>query len=160
MVYGECRVVSKNMQISDILSTDRVLCNTSIASKKAAIEALSELIADANPNISQKEVFESLWNRERLGSTGLDQGVAIPHGRLKNGSPTIAAFIQLSTGVDYDAPDKQPVDLMFALLVPENSTYEHLQTLARLAKMFSQNELLEQLRSENSNESIYSLLTS
>ncbi len=146
------------MHIADILSADRILCSLDIASKKAAIEALSELIAGASPNISQKEVFESLLNRERLGSTGLGQGVAIPHGRLKNGSPTIAAFIQLASGVDYDAPDKQPVDLMFALLVPENSTDEHLQILAALAERFSQTTLLQQIRSESASASIHSLL--
>ncbi len=147
------------MQISDILSAERVVSNVSLSSKKAALETLSELIAGAGSNLTGKEVFNSLLSRERLGGTGLGNGIALPHGRLKNGHSTIAAFIRLKQGVDYDAVDHQPVDLMFALLVPEHSTEEHLQVLAKLAEMFNKPELLEQLRREDSNDAIYSLLT-
>jgi len=97
--------------------------------------------------------------REKLGSTGLGKGIAIPHGRLKGSKKTIAAFIQLQYGVDYDAIDDAPVDLLFALLVPENSTDEHLKTLAHLAEMFSNTDTLEQLRSETSAEGLHKILT-
>ena len=149
-----------SMQISDILSVDRVTCNINIASKKAALEALSGLLAGANSNLTQAEAFHSLLTRERLGDTGLGNGIALPHGRLKDRNFTVAAFIRLAKGIDYDALDQQPVDLMFALLVPENSTDEHLQILAKLAEMFSKPELLAQLREEDSNDTIYDLLTS
>ena len=147
------------MQIADILSAERVVCNVNLSSKKAALETLSELIASAGSSLTGKEVFNSLLTRERLGGTGLGNGIALPHGRSKNGHSTIAAFIRLEQGVDYDAIDQQPVDLMFALLVPEHSTEEHLQILSKLAEMFNKPEFLEQLRREGSNDAIYSLLT-
>ena len=148
------------MQISDILETNRILCNVDKISKKAALETLSELIASAGDNLSQGQVFESLLARERLGSTGLGHGIGLPHGRLKNGDRTIAAFVRLKSGIDYDAVDKQPVDLLFALLVPENSTEEHLQILSRIAEKFSQEEFQQQLRQEDNIDTVFSLLTS
>lgn len=147
------------MRISDILTSERIICNVNLSSKKAALEALSGLIASASIRLDEQEVFNSLLTRERLGGTGLGNGIALPHGRLKDGLPTIAAFIKLKQGVDYDAVDHQPVDLIFALLVPEHSTEEHLQVLAQLAEMFNKPEFLTQLRREESEEAIYGLLT-
>jgi len=147
------------MHISEILTSDRILCNVELSSKKAVLETLSGLIAGASSGLSGQAVFNSLLSRERLGGTGLGNGIALPHGRLKNGLSTIAAFIKLKRGVDYDAVDHQPVDLIFALLVPEQSTEEHLQVLAQLAEMFNKPEFLARLRKEESNEAIHSLLT-
>ena len=148
------------MHISEILTSERILCNVNLSSKKAVLETLSGLIAGTSSSLTGQEVFNSLLSRERLGGTGLGNGIALPHGRLKNGLSTIAAFIKLKQGVDYDAVDHQPVDLIFALLVPEHSTEEHLQVLAQLAEMFNKPEFLTRLRGEESNEAIYSLLTS
>ena len=147
------------MRISEILTNDRILCNVDLSSKKAVLETLSGLIAGTGSGLTGQEVFNSLLSRERLGGTGLGNGIALPHGRLKNGLSTIAAFIQLKQGVDYDTFDRQPVDLIFALLVPEQSTEEHLQVLAQLAEMFNKPEFLARLRREESNEAIYNLLT-
>ncbi len=147
------------MHISEILTSDRILCNVDLSSKKAVLETLSGLIAGASSGLTGQAVFNSLLSRERLGGTGLGNGIALPHGRLKNGLSTIAAFIKLKRGVDYDAVDHQPVDLIFALLVPEQSTEEHLQVLAQLAEMFNKPEFLARLRKEESNEAIHSLLT-
>jgi len=147
------------MHISEILTGDRILCNVDLSSKKAVLETLSGLIAGASSGLTGQEVFNSLLSRERLGGTGLGNGIALPHGRLKNGLSTIAAFIKLKRGVDYDAVDHQPVDLIFALLVPEQSTEEHLQVLAQLAEMFNKPEFLARLRKEESSEAIHSLLT-
>jgi PTS system nitrogen regulatory IIA component len=147
------------MQIAQILTPDRIQSNVPSQSKKAALEALAALIAAADPGLSQSEVFNSLLTRERLGSTGLGQGVALPHGRLKNGERTLGAFIRLESGIDFDAVDHQPVDLLFALLVPEESTDEHLQILSRLAELFSKPEVLQRLRTEQSKETIFSILT-
>ena len=147
------------MRIADILTSERIICNVTLSSKKAALETLSGLIASANIRLNEQEVFNSLLSRERLGGTGLGNGIALPHGRWKDGLSTIAAFIKLKQGVDYDAVDHQPVDLIFALLVPENSTEEHLQVLAQLAEMFNKPEFLAQLRREKSKEAIYGLLT-
>jgi PTS system nitrogen regulatory IIA component len=147
------------MQISEILSSDSILCGQSFSSKKSTLEELSKLLANTDPSISYIEVFDCLVAREKLGSTGLGKGVAIPHGRLKGSKKTIAAFVQLQHGINYDSIDEAPVDILFALLVPENSTDEHLKTLAHLAEMFSNTETLEHLRSEASIEGIYKILT-
>ena len=123
------------------------------------LEELSKLLAAKDTSLSYIEVFDCLVAREKLGSTGLGNGIAIPHGRLKGGKKTIAAFMQLQHGIEYDAVDEAPVDLLFALLVPEDSTDEHLQTLSHLAEMFSNTETLEQLRSGTTADRIYKILT-
>jgi PTS system nitrogen regulatory IIA component len=146
------------MQIADILSVERVCCDIPSRSKKAALEAAARLIAGAEPGLSDADVFDSLIARERLGSTGLGHGVALPHGRRKLGDRTLGAFIRLQSAIDYDAIDQQPVDILFALLVPEKSTEEHLQILSQLAERFSNPALLEKLRSEPSSEEIFRLL--
>jgi nitrogen PTS system EIIA component len=147
------------MQISEILSSDSILCGQAVSSKKAILEELSKLLASADSSISYIEVFDCLVAREKLGSTGLGKGIAIPHARLKGSKITIAAFIQLRHGIEYDAIDGAPVDLLFALLVPEDSTDEHLKTLSHLAEMFSNTETLEQLRSETNVDGIHKILT-
>jgi PTS system nitrogen regulatory IIA component len=146
------------MQISEILSTDRICFDSNGTSKKAALETLANLIAKDSSEFTQGEVFNSLLTRERLGSTGLGLGAAIPHGRHNHDNKTLGAFIRMQTPVDYDADDKQPVDILFALLVPQESTDEHLQILSRLAEKFSDTELLNKLRTEKSAEAIYKLL--
>ena len=146
------------MQISEILSPERIRFDSNGASKKAALETLANLIAKDSPELTQFEVFESLLTRERLGSTGLGHGVAIPHGRINNDNKTLGAFIRMRTPVEYDAVDKQPVDILFALLVPQESTDEHLQILSRLAEKFSDKELLSKLRTEKTADAIYDLL--
>ena len=145
--------------LSQILSADRIVCNASCSSKKAALEMLAGLIASGSSDLTQAEVFESLFSRERLGSTGLGNGIALPHGRLKNGKQTLAAFIRLQSGIDYDAIDHKPVDLLFALLVPEESTDEHLQILSTLAELFSNKEFLDQIRMEDSSDIVFGMLT-
>ena len=147
------------MEISEILSPDRVLCDITVNSKKAALEKLADLIASATPEVAQTEVFESLIARERLGSTGLGHGIALPHGRRKGGEQTIAAFLRLQSGIQYDAIDQKPVDLLFALLVPEASTEEHLKVLARLATMFSDDKLVDAIRTAGTPEAVFGLLT-
>ncbi len=147
------------MQISEILSSESVLCSKALLSKKTTLEELAKLIADTEPSLNYTEVFDCLVAREKLGSTGLGLGIAIPHGRLEGSIKTIAAFIQLQHGIDYDAVDQAPVDLFFALLVPEDSTDEHLQVLSHLAEMFSNTETLGRLRSETTADGIHKILT-
>lgn len=148
------------MNISDIISPDRVVCDFDATSKKKALEQLSDLIAsESSPSLLPKDVVESLIARERLGSTGIGYGVAIPHGRVKNTDHAIAAFAKLHEGIDFDAADNQTVDLLFALLVPENSTNEHLELLAQLAEMFSDEEFRDKLRATKDRQAIYNLLS-
>ena len=104
------------------------------------------------------DIFDSLIARERLGTTAINHGVAIPHGRVKSSVDTIGAFVQLTDGIDCDAMDHKAVNLMFALLVPEESTEEHLQLLARLAKMFNNEELRKQLLAATDSQTLYDLL--
>ena len=147
------------MKISDILSLDNVFLNIDCNSKKAAIELIAKNLADFNNGISQLDIIDCLTARERLGSTGLGNGIAIPHGRLKHCDRTIASFIRLNNGIDYEAADKIPVDLIFALIVPEESTNEHLQILAMLAKTLSTSKTVDNLRKSKSSSETFSLLT-
>ena len=147
------------MQLADIITPDRVAAQVQAKSKKRAFESLSELIAShPNSSLDAHGISNTFIARERLGTTAIDHGVAIPHGRVSHSSETIGAFIQLSKGIDCDAMDRQAVNLMFALLVPEESTDEHLQLLARLAQMFSNAELREQLCLAADSQTLYNLL--
>lgn len=147
------------MDISDILTAERVICDLPCTSKKAALESLAGLIASADPGLTHAEVFESLIARERLGSTGLGHGIALPHGRRKGSNNAIGAFIRLQSGVQYDSIDQKPVDLFFALLVPEESTDEHLDILSKLAEKFSQSNIVDQIRACDSEKCIFDILT-
>ncbi len=146
------------MNLGELIVPERVVCRTDVASKKRALELLGELLATAEPGLDNRIVFDSLLGRERLGSTGLGHGVALPHGRLSNTPRTIGAVVKLAQGVDFDALDQQPVDLLFALVVPEHCTDEHLKILAYLAEMFSNQDFCEQLRAAADNDDLYQQL--
>jgi nitrogen PTS system EIIA component len=147
------------MQVFDILTRERVVCGIKARSKKAILEVLANLIASPASELASAEVFNSLLSRERLGSTGLGHGVAIPHGRINHGSRTYGAFARTEEGIDFDALDNQPVDLFFSLLVPDKATDQHLQILAQLAEMFSDDEFLARLRASRSHDELFELLT-
>jgi len=147
------------MQLSDFLSPERVVCDSEASSKKRALELLSELLAADQQNASSTDIFESLISRERLGGTGIGYGVAIPHGRLKNCDHATAAFVQLKQPIDFDAIDKEPVDLLFALIVPEESSEDHLKLLAMLAGMFNDDEFRQQARQCHSSEEMHRLFS-
>lgn len=125
------------MNITDLLVPDRATCREDVGSKKRLLEYISELLASSAPELSQNEIFNALINREKLGSTGLGKGVAIPHGRIASLERPVCAFVKLANPVDFDATDGQAVDLVFTLLVPEDSTEEHLQVLSTIAEIFS-----------------------
>ena len=146
------------MQIIDLLNPERIACDSSANSKKRVLEQLSALMADSAPELTEEEIFASLIGREKLGSTGLGHGVAIPHGRLKGRNQALAAFIKLEHGIDFDALDNQPVDLLFALLVPDHFTNEHLEILAQLAQMFDSEELCQELRASRDCHQVLDLL--
>lgn len=147
------------MQLSEIIDVNRISRDINVLSKKRALEELSNLITKDQPQLDSSGIFDSLISRERLGSTGVGYGIAIPHGRIKNCNKITGAFIQLNQGVDFDAIDNQPVDMLFALAVPEESTDEHLQVLALLASMFNDESFREKLRNSKNNEETYKLLT-
>ncbi|MDM8566532.1 PTS sugar transporter subunit IIA [Candidatus Halobeggiatoa sp. HSG11] len=148
------------MQISNILTPERMLCHVEVTSKKRVFEYFSKLLAqEENVKLSSHEIFDSLLVRERLGSTAIGYGVAIPHARVTKCNVTLAAFLQLENGVDFGAIDKQPVDLLFALMVPENSTEEHLEILAQLAGMFQKDEFRSKLRDTKDCQEKFKILT-
>jgi PTS system nitrogen regulatory IIA component len=146
------------MQIQDLLSPRRVRYCQQVTSKKRVLERISELLADTAPDLTSEEVFNCLIDRERLGSTGLGKGVAIPHGRVSGLREPVGAFIRLDEGIDFDAIDGLPVDLLFALLVPSESTKEHLGLLAQLAGMFASNPFCTRLRESRSDDELYNLI--
>lgn len=122
--------------ISKILSPDNILLDTESTSKKRVFERVG-LLFENQMQIGRSQVFDSLFAREKLGSTGLGQGVAIPHGRIPKLREATAAFVKTSHPIPFDAPDAQAVTLIFVLLVPEQATDLHLQILGELAQMFS-----------------------
>ena len=124
----------------------RIDCCCQASSKKRALERIGELLSTAAPGLSEEDVFGQLLERERLGSTGLGYGIALPHARMKGIDQACGTLVRLEAGIDYDAIDGQPVDLVFGLLVPHEATQEHLQLLARLASLFSNAEFRNQLR--------------
>jgi len=134
------------MKLSEILSPNCIRLDADATSKKRVLEYASELLADADQSLSPRQVFDCLIAREKLGSTGLGHGVAIPHGRLAGLDKTIGVFLRVPNGVDFDAPDNEPVDLVFALLVPEESTEEHLRVLANIASYFNAEASRDALR--------------
>jgi PTS system nitrogen regulatory IIA component len=149
--------------LSALLAPERIVCLADISSKKRGIEKLSELLLQGSPppndTLKFHSVFESLLNRERLGSTGLVGGVAIPHARLEPLSAPRAAFISLRTPIDYGTLDDAPVDLLFALLVPESAYELHLQLLGQLAETLRDPALLNQLRTATHSAAILALFT-
>jgi nitrogen PTS system EIIA component len=146
------------MKISDILSADRVIAGHAVTSKKRALEDLAKLVAKGAPNLDGTAVFNALINREKLGSTGLGHGVAIPHGRMEGIKGSVGAFVRLKHPVDYDAHDGQGVDLVFGLLVPQAATEEHLKHLAAIAEMFSDEGFCTKLRAASDDKTLFQLI--
>jgi len=128
--------------VAKLLPPANVLLDLPVSSKKRLFEQVG-LLFENNHGIARSLVFDSLFARERLGSTGLGQGVAIPHGRIKGLKDALGAFVRLGQPVPFDAPDGKPVNLLFVLLVPEQATEKHLQILSELAQMFSDRALRE-----------------
>ena len=146
------------IQVSDLLAPERVVLTSDVASRKRALETLSELLAGAEEPLSQRLVFDQLCARERLGSTGLGFGVALPHARVPGLREACGAFIRASRGIEFDAPDSGRVDLIFGLVVPQECTGEHLEILAMLARLLSAETLRESLRRARQPDKMFALL--
>lgn len=146
------------IELSELLDPSRMRCQCDIRSKKRALQTLAELLAPSvseildgdtgpdDPLMSDMDIFDALITRERLGSTALGHGIALPHSRLANIKEPIAAMITLTEGVDCEAPDGEPVDVLVGLLVPEHCNDEHLKILAALAGRFSDHYFREEVR--------------
>lgn len=144
-------------QISRLLPQANVLLDLDASSKKRVFEQAG-LLFENNHGIARAKVFDSLFMRERLGSTGLGQGVAIPHGRIKGLKEAIAAFVRLAEPVAFDAPDGRPVSLLVFLLVPEQASQQHLDLLSELAQMLSDKAFRERLSAVPDAATLHSLL--
>ena len=146
------------MHLSNVLSLDCTKSAVHCSSKKRALEIISEIAAehlDQNP----QPLFECILNREKMGSTGIGNGIAIPHGRIQNSDKAIAILIQCQDPIQFDAIDNQPVDLLFALLVPDAQCKEHLKTLSNMAEKLSNKQVCKQLRTAKSDEELYQIMT-
>ena len=147
------------MTISALLSPQGIFLDTEITSKKKLLELIANIVADRT-QLSESAIYNNLLNRERLGSTGLGQGFAVPHARLENLDHTMGFLFRLNDAVNFESPDNQPVDLVFTIIIPEQATEEHLIILSSLAGIFSRPEVCEAIRSAASKEEIAQIIES
>ena len=143
--------------IGKVLPPSNIILDLDAGSKKRVFEQAG-LLFENNQGIARAQVFDSLFEREKLGSTGLGQGVAIPHGRIKSIKEAVGALIRTKTLIPFDAPDGMPVNLIFVLLVPERATEFHLEILSELAQVFSDRNLREALLACQDTSQVYQFL--
>lgn len=146
------------MEIVDLLTPDAVLASVKAQSKKQLLQELAHR-ASALTGLPERRIFETLIERERLGTTGMGQGIAIPHGRLAGFEKIVGIFARLEQPLDFDAVDDQPVDLVFLLLAPESAGADHLKALARVSRLLRNQAVCEKVRAATQSAVIYSLLT-
>lgn len=144
--------------LSNLLSASQVLLDLDASSKKRVFEQAGMLFEN-HLGLARTVVFDSLFAREKLGSTGLGQGIAIPHGRIKGLKQAAGAFLRLTNPVPFDSPDGRPVNLLFVLLVPEQATEQHLQILSELAQRFAERPFRDALLAAASPDEIVALFT-
>ena len=146
------------MEISDLISPQSVVSNLRATSKKQALQELARRVAEIH-GLQERAVFDVLLERERLGTTGVGNGIAIPHGKLSSLNGLHGLFARLEKPIDFDSIDEQPVDLIFLLLAPESAGAEHLKALARVSRLLRDKGICEKLRGTDSAEGLYALLT-
>jgi nitrogen PTS system EIIA component len=144
--------------VSRLLPPNHVLLDLDVSSKKRLFEQIG-LLFENTRQVPRARVFDSLFDREKLGSTGLGYGVAIPHGRIKAIKEPVCAFVRTAQPIAFEAPDGQPVRLVFAMLVPEHATEAHLEILSELAQMFSDGAMRESLAQAPDVEAAHRLIT-
>ncbi len=146
--------------ISDILTLERTQLGAQCSSKKRLIQHVADFLADKIIDAQSDDIYERLINREKLGSTGIGEGIAIPHSRLSECDDTLGALFVIESPVDFDAIDRSPVDIVFVLLVPAEATEQHLQTLSMLAQKFNQKSFRDRLRQATSTNELFQIATS
>jgi len=147
------------MNLREILTPDCTKCAIDDTSKKKLLEIISHMVAPKLGGVTRDDVFESLLQRERLGSTGIGLGIAIPHGRLSNANHPVAVLLTLASPIEFESIDNQPVDIIFALLVPENEPETHLRTLSEVAQKLNNRECCRKLRAASDDAELYQLFT-
>ena len=146
------------MEIGDLLGPDSVLAKLRVGSKKQALQELAKRAA-AITQLPERQIFDVILERERLGTTGVGGGIAIPHGRLPKLDRIYGIFARLEQPIDFESIDEQPVDLIFMLLAPEAAGADHLKALARVSRMLRDRATTEKLRGSDNAEALYALLT-
>lgn len=147
------------MDLSEFLSEDAVIIDLKVSSKKQLLQALSEKAAELT-DLPAREIFDTILQREKLGSTGVGNGIAIPHGKFDKFDRIFGIFARLETPIDFDALDEKPVDIVFLLLAPQSAGADHLKALSRIARFLRNPKGLEELRSIEDKSALYDLLTS
>lgn len=143
------------MQVEQILNPDLTFFNLEGSSKKRVLEQVSQQVSQVIPSIDATALFEGLLAREKLGSTGFGDGVAIPHCRIDNCSTAIGVLVKLKEAVDFDAIDGKPVDILFVLLAPQDANQEHLDTLSEVAELLNQPQFRKLVRASENQEALY-----
>jgi len=143
------------IQLDQVLSSERVYTGAFGVSKKRVLQSLAERLAASLDGVGEVDLFDQLIARERLGSTGLGQGIAVPHCRLAQIERPIAALAKLDEAVDFESPDRKPVDLLFVLVVPEAATDDHLNLLAAVVERFNDSTLVKSLRQASDSQTLY-----
>jgi PTS system nitrogen regulatory IIA component len=146
------------MSLKDFLNADAILPSLKVNSKKQALQELSEKAASVS-GIPAREIFDALLQRERLGSTGVGNGIAIPHGKLAKAGRIFGVFARLERPIDYEALDGAPVDLIFLLIAPETAGADHLKALARTARILRDPVVTAKLRATRDSAALYTMLT-
>ena len=146
------------MEIDELLTSDSVIPRLRATSKKQALQELSKRAAEVS-GLYERQIFDVLLERERLGTTGVGNGIAIPHGKLPGLSRLYGLFARLEHPVDFDSIDEQPVDLIFLLLAPEAAGADHLKALARVSRLLRDRTICEKLRGADNPDALYALLT-
>ena len=147
------------MPLKSLLKTELVLAKQDIVSKKRVLENLAD-IASNKLHCNNEAIYDALLGREKLGSTGIGNGIAIPHCRLESANHTAIVVMSLQKPIDFDSIDKRAVDLIFALIVPPHECDEHLESLAQIAELAQSPQSLDQLRTAQSNEELYTIFDS
>lgn len=145
------------MEIADLIAPERVIASLRVSGKRQALQELARRVGGA-ANRDERAIFEVLWERERLGSTGIGMGTAVPHGKLPWLDRLYGVFARLERPIDFKAIDDRPVDLIFALLAPENAGADHLKALACASRMLRNRPICEKLRRTDRAEALYGLL--
>ena len=145
------------VEISDLLSPEAVLANLKVTSKKQVLQELAARAAVVS-GMPEREIFDTLLERERLGTTGVGRGVAIPHGKLPKLERIHAVFARLANPIDFDSIDDEPVDVIFLLLAPESAGADHLKALARVSRLLRDGSVCAKIRGADDSEALFALL--
>ena len=146
------------MEISELLTPNRVIANLKAGSKKQALHDLAKHASEIS-GLHERAIFDVLLERERLGTTGVGNGIAIPHGKLSGMDQICGLFARLERPIDFDSIDERPVDLIFLLLAPESAGADHLKALARVSRLLRDQAVCQKLRATDTGESLFALLT-